>query len=202
MVVVGGFESALSVGDRNLAVFERMPELIAEHREQDFICQVSLGRLPVDIEKRRIRRTRSVLEHVKPPLVGTVRDAHVVGDGVDNHAHAVLPDSAGKLAKSVLATELRIEPSVIHHVIAMRAARPGLRNWRDVTVADAEPVEILNYSSRVDEREFAIELESIRSRGNARANWQENFNLCPSRRRRPRSDRHPARSLPRSQLEG
>jgi hypothetical protein len=73
----------------------------------------------------------------------------------------------------------RIHPSVIPHVIAMRAAGAGLRNQRNVTVTEAKPIEILNYSSRIDRREFAIELESVCSRGNARVNWQERFNLCP-----------------------
>ena len=62
---------------------------------------------------------------------------------------------------------------MVGYIIAMAAARPGLRNRGKVTVADAEPIEIIDYSGRVEEREFAVELETICSRRDASAHRQD-----------------------------
>jgi hypothetical protein len=85
----------------------------------------------------------------------------VVWDGVNDDAHAEPLRLAGERVKSIRATDFRIEPSVIGHVIAMTAALARLHYRRSVAVAYAEQVEIFDYRNRVDKREIAVELKTV-----------------------------------------
>jgi hypothetical protein len=96
----------------------------------------------------------------------------VVRHDVDDNAHTELLRSAGEHAKSVCATDFRIDSPVIDYIIAMPATRSRLCYRRSVAVAYAETVEIFYYRSRVNECEIAGELETIRRRGDASAHWQ------------------------------
>jgi hypothetical protein len=105
-------------------------------------------------------------------LIRRIGDTHVVRHDVDDNAHTELLRPAGEHAKSVSATDFRIDSRVIDYVIAMPATRSRLGYGRSVAVAYAEPMEILYYRSRVNECEIAGELETIRRRGDASAHRQ------------------------------
>jgi hypothetical protein len=76
---------------------------------------------------------------------------------------------------------------MIRDVVAMATARSSLHNRRYVAVADAEPVEVLDYFSRVVELKFAIQLESIGGRRDARGRKRGSWSECPGRMRPPRA---------------
>jgi len=161
MIIVSDLEGAVAVSNGDAAVFERPPELFAEHREQNLICKVGFWRPPVDIEEIREAGTRSILKHVEPPFVRGVSDAHMVRHRIDDDAHAVLACFLRECAKPLRAADFPIEPLMIRHVVAVAAAGSGLHDRRNIMVADAEAVEVLDYFRRLEERKFAVELQAI-----------------------------------------
>ena len=88
---------ALGEVDLDLLILQHAAVLIAEHRQQNFVHQLFLRRMPVDIEEPGEGTAGAVLQHVPPPDVGGVRDAHVVGNHVGDQrpscAAAALPES-------------------------------------------------------------------------------------------------------------
>ena len=69
-----------------------------------------VGWVPVDVEVAGVAAVGPASEHVLPPAVRGVADAHVVGDEVDHHAHAVVVEGAPQPPERRLPTEL-----VAHH---------------------------------------------------------------------------------------
>ena len=69
------------------AALEDAPILVAQNRQQNFVAQIRLQRMPVDIEIRREPRARPVFEHVHPPFVKRLGDPDVIGDKIEHLAH-------------------------------------------------------------------------------------------------------------------
>ena len=76
-----------------------------------------------------MRRTLAPFEHVEPPGIVGIVDAHVVRHEIEDEADVGRGERGAQLAQSLLAAELGIERTVIDDVVAMgepgRALRKG-----------------------------------------------------------------------------
>ena len=50
----------------------------------------------------------------------------------------------GEIEQCGLPTQIVADPRVVADVVAVKAARPGLQDWRGVDVADAQVVQVRN----------------------------------------------------------
>ena len=82
-------ERALGQLDAELSRLEDAAVLVGQDGEQHLVGQLALHGMPVDVEERGARRAGAVLEDVEPPRVGVARDAHVIGDDVEDEAEAM-----------------------------------------------------------------------------------------------------------------
>ena len=178
-VEVADEEAAVLEDELQLAAVEHGAVLVAQDRQQHLVGQLGLHGAPVDVEGRRVGRGGAVLEHVEPPGVAVLRDAHVVGDDVDEQAHAARAQGGREALEGGLSAQLRAQPVVIGDVVAVRAARGRLEERRRVGVAHAEGVEIVDERRRVVEGEAGAELQAI---GRAR---HAHHAGAPSPRRKP-----------------
>ena len=88
-IVVGKIKSALFEVDLELAPLEHASVLIAQNRQQNFAAQVRLERMPIDVEVRRVHRARPIFEHIHPPLIKRLGDAHMVGNEIEQLSHSM-----------------------------------------------------------------------------------------------------------------
>jgi hypothetical protein len=107
--------------DLQFAALENAPVLIAQDREQDFVLEIGLERFPIDIEVGRVDRTGPVFEHIHPPVVERLADAHVVRDEIDDLAHPVSVEVRDPGVVFRARTDRGIQFVVIGDVIAMQA---------------------------------------------------------------------------------
>ena len=75
--------------DLQFALFEHAPVLVAEDGQEHLVGQLRFQRVPVDVETLGGAGTGAVFQHVHPPAVGRLGDAHVVGHEVSHQAHLV-----------------------------------------------------------------------------------------------------------------
>jgi hypothetical protein len=66
----------------------------------------------------------------------------VVGDDVEEQAHAVLAQRGDHGLELSFGADLGVQGVVVHDVVAVRAAGPRLRERRSVQVPDPKPREI------------------------------------------------------------
>ena len=135
-------EGAVLVAQGQVLVLQRPTILIPQNRQEHLVGQLGLDRGPVHVEEGRILGTRTVFEHVRPPGVFAGGDPHVVGDDIEELAHAVALEFAHKGVIVFFAAQLRVEGGVIDDVIAVRAPGRGLQVRRRVTVADAQVMQV------------------------------------------------------------
>ena len=128
----------------NQLALEDQTELIGKKGQQDLVGQFGLGRLPIDIEIAGVVRAWSILQHVPPPQIRRMGDAHMVGHDVDHQAHAPLLQAFGKRGEFFLRADFRIETGVVGDVVAVHAAGVSHQKGRGIAVADPEIVEILH----------------------------------------------------------
>ena len=76
-------QSTAFVDDFQVAVFQHAAERFAEKRQQDLVLQAGGGRVPFDIEEVGEVGAFAIFEHIEPPHVARVVDAHVVGHDVE-----------------------------------------------------------------------------------------------------------------------
>ena len=167
-VEVAAMKRAAVVLDGDLLVFEHAAVLIAQHRQQDLVGELGLGRIPVDVEEPRRRRAARVLEHVLPVAIFRRGDAHVVRHHVHEQAHAARAQRGRQRVEILVGADLRVQARRIDDVVAVQAARARGQKRRGVDVGDAERVEIGDQRRRVAQREVAIELKPIGGERDAR----------------------------------
>jgi hypothetical protein len=71
-------------------------------------------------------------------VVALAADAHVVGHEVQHQAHAVLAQGGRQLSQTLVTAEFSVDRSVVDDVVAMGAARPGLKDRRRVQRTDPQ----------------------------------------------------------------
>ena len=162
-LVVEVLQRQLAVGEieLQLAALEHAPVLIAKDRQQQLVVQRGLDRRPVDVEERRARGTRTVLEDVTPPQVRRRADAHVIGNEVDHVPEAERLEPSHESRVSLGAAELGVDRVVVGDVVAVRAAGARREVRRGVARADAELRQILDELRGGVEREASMQLETI-----------------------------------------
>ena len=82
-IVVGQIKRAFLEMDLELTALEHASVLIGQDWQQHFVAQFDFERSPIDVKIARIYRARSVFEHIHPPLIERLGDAHVVRDKVE-----------------------------------------------------------------------------------------------------------------------
>jgi hypothetical protein len=97
----------------------------------------------------------------------------VVRYRVYDDAKTQLARATSELPKSFLAAQFRIQYAMVRHVIAMRAAGPGLRQRRGIAVGYAKLTEVTEYFARPRQSKVAIELKTVRTRWNTRVHDRE-----------------------------
>ena len=168
LVVVADEERAVAIGELQLLPLEHRAVLIAEDRNQDLVGELVLDRVPLDVEEAREARARPVFEHVQPPRVRRLRDAHVVRDQIHHVPHAARVQRVDPRPVLLVGADLRVEARGIGDVVAVRAAGHRLQIRRGVAIADAEVVQIVHDRAGVTEGEAAVELQAIRGKRDAR----------------------------------
>ena len=161
-VEVADEEAPVLEAQLQLAAVEHGAVLVAEHGQQDLVGELGLHGPPVDVEGRGVGRGGAVFEHVQPPRVAVLRDAHVVGDDVDEQAHVAGAQRGREPLEGGLPTQLVAQAVVVGDVVAVRALRGRLEERRAVGVADAQRVEIVDERRRVVEGQAGAELQAIR----------------------------------------
>src|SRR3954468_11779351 len=103
----------------------------------------------------------SVFEDIEPPGVITAHNAHMVGDNVENLAHAVTMQLGDQMLIVFGRADFGIERVVVDDVVAVEATWPGAQIWRGVEVGDAERTEVRDYCRRIAKGEMRIQLQAI-----------------------------------------
>ena len=134
MVAYG--EDAVSTFEPQLPGFEHAAVMVAEDRQEYAIAQSALGRVPVDVEVRRIAAGWAVLQHIPPPRVLGARDRHMIGHNVEHLAEPMTAERLAEAGVGLSPAQLLIEAVGVHDVIAMRAPPAGLQIRRAIEVTD------------------------------------------------------------------
>ncbi len=170
------------VDQLQLLVLQHLAVLVAQDRQQHLLLELLLGRVPVDIEELSVRRSQAVLQHVLPPQVVRVVDAHVIGHDVQQQSHLVLAELLGEGLEILLRAEGRMNRVMIDHVVAVRACLPRAEQRRGIGIADAQPRQVVDQSAGVVERQMRAELQPI---GRQRhSGWLQGHRPPPQRERK------------------
>src|SRR5581483_766037 len=102
-----------------LAALEHAPQVVLEHGEEQRLA-------PVDVEQVGEAAVLPVLEHVPPPAVAAVGDAHVVGHDVEDEPEPGVARGGGELLEADAAAELLADAGGVDEVVAVLAALGGL----------------------------------------------------------------------------
>ncbi len=148
----------------DLQVFDLRAEGLPEHREQ----HLAALRLPVDVEPARVRRLGALPQDRPQGAVVARRHRHVVGHDVHDEAEPVLPRGARQGPQSLLTAQLLAHARGVHDVVAVRRARDGLQDRRQVQVRDAERGQVRHGRRRGRERELGLQLQPVGGRRHRR----------------------------------
>ena len=161
MVLVPDRERDALASQAEVAALEHATVVVGEHREEHDVAEPSLGRVPVDVEVRRVTARGAVLQDVPPPGVVGSTDGHVIGDDVEHLPEARFPQRLGQTGVARRAAELAVDGARIDDVVAVRAALRGLEIRGAVEVADAELREIVRDRCGRGEVEAGVELDAV-----------------------------------------
>jgi len=118
-------------------------------------------RFPIDVEGRSMRRVLAPFQHVEPPVIVGLADAHVVRHEVENEAEVVRSQRIAHARESLVAAQFGIEAVVIDDVVTVGAAGACFQKRRSIEMADAERLEIGSERGGVIEGEILGELDPI-----------------------------------------
>ena len=142
-----------------MAVLQRLAVALAEERDHEVAARAEA--LPIDVEGVGEGRERPPFQHREPPRVVGAADAHVVGHDVEEELQPVCVQRVGEADEVALAAEFRVDPAMVHDVVAVGRAGPRLLERRGVDVADPERGEIRDDPFRVGEGEVLVELQAV-----------------------------------------
>ena len=168
MIEIAQEKTAALEVDLQFAAFQDASVLIAQNRKQNLVVQIGFERLPVDVEIGRVGRARSVLEHVHPPVIVRLADAHVVRDEIEDLSHPVRVQLGDPGVVFLARADRGIQLVVIGDVVAVQAFRARLEVGRRIAIADPERVQIRHDLARLREGELPVELQPVGRGGNAR----------------------------------
>ena len=90
MIHVANLKGLALIVNNNLVGAQCATVLFAKHGNKNFVLEFYLSRVPVDIEPAGIPARRTILEDV-PPISIFRPSGHVVGDDIEDLAHAERP---------------------------------------------------------------------------------------------------------------
>ena len=70
----------------DVAFLKHPSVMFAQLRDQEFVAQFLLWRLPVDVEEAGVTAGRTIFQHVPPVTVQAAADGHMVRDDIQNLA--------------------------------------------------------------------------------------------------------------------
>ena len=161
VVEVAEGEGAALVLELQLAPLQHHAVLVAEDGQQHLVPQLRLHRVPVDVEEVGVERGRPVLQHVLPQRVPCARcpcgwapcrapaPARCPGARRPARRSPTPPPSSG------------LTCGVVHHVVAVVAARHRAEDGRGVEVADAQPRKVGNDGAGLREVEVLVQLHAV-----------------------------------------
>jgi hypothetical protein len=161
--------------EAELTAIEDAGVAIGEDREEDLAMEAGGWGIPVDIEMVGEAAGGAMRQQIRPPGIGGIGDAHIVGDEIEDEAHATGVEVVDECGEVGFGAELGIESIEIGDVVAVGAAGGGLEQWGSVEVTDSEGVEVWDEGAGMLEGEAAMELEAVggaeRRHGQAAARW-------------------------------
>jgi hypothetical protein len=161
VVVVADRERPVPPLDGQLACLHDPAVVVTEHRHEHEAGQLGLGWVPVDVEVVGVAAFRPVLQDVPPPGVRPPADRHVVRHDVEHLAQPGRGQPPGEAGVRGGPAELRVDPAVVDHVVAVPAALGGLQVRRAEEVARAEPGQVAGNGGRVVETEVGVQLDAV-----------------------------------------
>ncbi len=167
-IVVGKIKSALFEADLELAPLKHAPVLIAQNREQNFAAQVRLERMPFDVEIRRVHRAGPIFEHIHPPLIKRLGDAHVVRHEIEQLSHSMRVQLGDPRIVLLARTDRRVEFIMIANFVAVQTLRPRLKIRRGIGVAHTERVQVRDDFACLRESKLPVKLQPVSATGDAR----------------------------------
>ncbi|MNO71195.1 hypothetical protein D3C76_621050 [compost metagenome] len=144
------------------AVLQRHAVIAAQERQEQLAFHQRIGRVPLDVEKLAVGAQASPLQQVQPPGIVSAADRHVVGDNVEDQPHVLLVQGVDQAAQRPFASQFRVDPGRVHHVIAMHRSGSGTQQRGGVDMADAQACEIRHQRHRIFQRETFMKLQAQR----------------------------------------
>src|SRR5262249_25214212 len=115
-----------------------------------------------------MRRTLAPFQHIEPPRVVRMADAHVVRYEIEDQAKAVRLERDAHPRKAFGAAEFGIELLVVNDIVAVRAAGPRFQERGSIEMRDAERLEIGCERGGIVEAKILRQLKTICCERNVR----------------------------------
>lgn len=144
-----------------LAPGQHVAVMVAEQRQQQLALEFGLEGVPVDVEEIGVARALAPLEHIEPPRVVDLADAHMIRNKIEDEAEAVQSERVAECDEAVPAADLGVDRGVVDDVVAVLAARPRLQERRGIDVAYPKRRQIRHDLARLREGESRAELQPI-----------------------------------------
>src|SRR5262249_61831908 len=96
--------------------------MVAKDGHEDAIVELLLVRLPIDVEVGGVAAGGAIFQHIPPPAIAGVRDAHVIGHDIEDLAEMMLAERIAKLFGADRTAEFGVDTLMIEAVVTVRAA--------------------------------------------------------------------------------
>ena len=126
VVEVANQKAAIAPLHLDLFIFEHLTVVLAKDRNENFVAELFLRGMPLDVKVRGVRTGRAILENIPPPFVLRAGDRHVIGDDVENLPEVVAAERFAEILMAGRAAEFFVYTAVVHHIVAVHAAFSGL----------------------------------------------------------------------------
>ena len=154
-------------GQLELALLQHQAVLVFQHRLQHTPTVLGIAGLgPVDVEMVGVARGRPVFEHLAPQGIVGLQHAHVVGHDVHQQLQVMPVERGAEILEIGLGADLRVDLARVDHVVAMRAAGPGLQEGRGIHMADAQALEVGQQGLGLLEAQAGVQLQPVGGAGN------------------------------------
>ncbi len=154
-------ERAVLEDQLELAPLKHLAVLTTEEGQEHLAAQLTLDRIPVDIEVVRVAGSVPVLEHVLPPDVLPTLDAHVVWHEIDDQPQVTGMQRRDEGIEIVPRSDLGIQHPVVDHVVAVHGPRRRPEHGGHIDMGDAEIGQVRHDPLCIAKGELVIELQPI-----------------------------------------